>query len=294
MPRSLLVALMLAIVYVVWGSTAPAMKLAVATLPPWWMASLRFGAAGTILWLFCRLRGTALPSRKEWWGAALVGTIMLVGGNGAFAWTLQYLPSGIGALFFALSPLWMAIIGWFMYRERLSPLALAGLLLGLAGMVYLYSPSGAQDLPTWPTVVGVLCSIAWAFGSMLQRRFTGSDLVQQSSLQMLSASLVLAFLSLASGERLSAAAFSPTATWALVYLVLLGSIVGFSAFLWIVRNVPTTLASTYSYANPVVALVIGIDFLHEPFSWHLLAGAGVILLGVALMIAAPKPATVSA
>jgi len=288
MPRSLFVALMLAIVYLFWGATSPAMRLAVATLPPWWMAAIRFFCAGGLLWLYCRLRGLPLPDRHEWFGAALTGTILLVAGNGIFAWTLQYLPSGIGALFFALAPLWMAILGYFMYAERLSAMAMAGLAVGLGGMIYLYSPSGAQDLPTLPTVLGVFTSLAWAFGSMIQRRFTTANVVQFSSMQMLCATPVLALMALLFEKPLAASQFTPQALGALLFLIFLGSIVGFSAFVWVLRHVPTTLASTYSYVNPIVALILGIGFLHERFSWSLAIGAGIIVLGVALMIAAPK------
>src|SRR5271168_4824109 len=136
MPRSLVVAGALASVYVLWGATSPAMRLIVATVPPWWMGAIRFVAAGSVLWAYCRARALPLPSRSEWFGAALTGTILLVLGNGLFAWTLQYLPSGIGAVFFALAPLWMAILGFFMYGERLSRMAIVGLGVGLGGMIF--------------------------------------------------------------------------------------------------------------------------------------------------------------
>jgi len=276
-------------VYVLWGSTAPAIKLAVETLPPWWMAALRFGTAGAILWTWSRVRGVAFPARREWRLAASTGIVLLVIGNGIFSWALQYLPSGIGALFFALSPLFMAIFAFAFYRERLSPLAIVGVCLGLAGMVYLYSPSGAQHLPAIPTILGVVASVAWAFGSIAQRRLRSSDVVQMSAMQMLCASGVLAIMAIVSREPLTAAAFTPTALGALAYLIIFGSVVGFSAFLWLLNNVPTTLASTYSYVNPVVSLAIGIGLLHEPFSWRLAVGAGVIVLGVAVMMISPQP-----
>ncbi len=293
MPRSLVVAAVLGIVYVVWGSTAPAMRLAVETLPPWWMGALRFLCAGFLLWIFSRMRGSPLPTRNEWLGAAVTGIVLLVLGNGLFAWTLLYLPSGIAAVFFALSPLWMAILGYFMYAERLSPMAIAGLAVGLGGMIYLYSPSGAQNLPTLPTVLGVFTSFAWAYGSMIQRRFTTADVVQFSSMQMLCAAPVLGLMALFLEKPLAPSQFTPVAIGSMLFLIFAGSIVGFSAFVWLLRNVPTTLASTYSYVNPIVALVIGIGFLHEPFSWNLAIGAGIIVLGVALMIAAPKRAPIS-
>jgi len=287
--RPLTVAVALGVVYVLWGSTSPAIKVAVASIPAFAMVALRFAAAGTILWTWSRLRRVPLPRAAEWRGAVLTGIMLLVASNGVFSWTLRFIPAGIGALFFALAPLWMAGFGFLLYRERLAPVAALGLIIGLGGMVYLYSPSGAQHLPLLPTVLGVIGSVAWAFGSMIQRRLAGSDVVQMSAMQMLVAALVLALLSIVSGERLALTEFTPSALGALLYLIVFGSIVGFSAFLWLMNNVPTTLASTYSYVNPVVSIVLGITLLHERFSWQLAAGAAVIIVGVAVMMLAPRP-----
>lgn len=274
-------------VYIFWGSTAPAIKIGVASLHPVWFIGLRFVIAGSLMWAWCRVRGTPLPSFEELRGAAVTGVILLVFGNAVFAWTLQYLPSGIGALFFGLSPLWMALFGFVLYRERMSWVAAFGLGLGLLGMLYLYSPSGAQNLPLVPTIVGVFTSVAWAFGSMIQRRFRKTDVVQMSALQMLIAGALLVSVALVSGAALSRAEFTPAALGALGYLVVFGSIVGFSAYLWLMNNVPTTLGSTYSYVNPVVSLAIGIGLLHERFSAPLGFGAATIVAGVAIMMAAP-------
>jgi drug/metabolite transporter (DMT)-like permease len=286
-PRPLPTALALAAVYLLWGSTSPAIKIGVASLHPAWFIGLRFVIAGGLLWIWCRARRTPLPTFGQLRGAALTGVILLVFGNALFAWTLQYLPSGIGALFFGLSPLWMALFGFLLYGERLAPVAAFGLALGLGGMIYLYSPSGAQHLPLVPTVVGVITSITWAFGSMIQRRFRDGDVVQTSALQMLIAGGLLVCVALLAGVPLSRADLTPAATGALAYLIVFGSIVGFSAYLWLMNNVPTTLGSTYSYVNPVVSLAIGIGLLHEPFSWPLAAGGATIVAGVAIMLAAP-------
>ncbi len=294
-PTTLAVGVALALVYVLWGSTAPAIRVAVMTVPPFAMVAIRFGIAGTLLWTWSRFRGTPLPNAREWRGAALTGIALLVASNGVFAWVEQYVPSGIGSIFFALAPLWMALLGFAFYRERLSRLAAFGLALGLAGMVYLYSPSGAQNLPLVPTVLGVATSLAWAFGAMIQRRLAASDLVQMSAMQMLVAAGLLAVVAVGSGERLAVAEFTPAATLAIVFLVIFGSIVGFSAFLWLMNNVSTTLASTYAYVNPIVSIAIGVGLLHERFDWHLAVGAAIILSGVAAMILgrAKKPATIA-
>ncbi len=283
------VAGVLALVYVLWGSTSPAMKIAVTSVPPFWMAAIRFACAGGILWTWCRVRGVALPRRDEWRWAAVTGLVLLVAGNATYAWTLQYVPSGVDSLVFALTPLWMALIAFAFYRERFSALAGVGLVLGLAGMVFLYSPAGAQGLALVPTLVALGTSFTWACGSMLQRRLRGSDLVQTSAVQMLVASAALALLALVLREPLAASAFVPSAAAAIAYLVVFGSVVGFSAYLWLLNNVPATLATTYAYVNPIVALAIGVGFLHEPFSLRLVIGAAVILTGVALIVVAPKP-----
>jgi drug/metabolite transporter (DMT)-like permease len=150
-----------------------------------------------------------------------------------YAWTLRSVPAGLGALFFALVPLWMAFFGFVLYDERLTPLAALGLMLGLAGMIFLYSPSGAQGLPLWPTVIGFVSSIAWAFGAMIQRNLAASDVVQLSAMQMLVAAVVLAVMAAATREHLAVAQFTAAPVAALAYLIVFGSIVGFSAFLWL-------------------------------------------------------------
>lgn len=291
-PPPLTVVLALLAVYVLWGSTAPAIKIAVATMPPWWLAGFRFAIAGAILWTWVRARGVPMPTLRECGRAALTGTILLVLGNGIFAYALQFIPSGIGALFFALAPLFMAIFAFAFYRERFSALAILGIAIGFGGMVFLYSPSGGQHLALWPTILGAFSSLAWAFGSIVQRRSRGSDVVQMSALQMLFASVALFAMAIVGGEHISPAAFNPASIGALAYLIVFGSIVGFSAFLWLLDNVSTTLASTYSYVNPVVSLALGIGFLHEAFSLRLGIGAAIIVLGVAVMALAPRPRNV--
>ncbi len=221
---------------------------------------------------------------REWRGAALSGTSLLVLGNGVFSWCLVYIPSGIGALFFALSPMWNAIIGAAFYRERLAWPAIGGILLGFAGMAYLVSPSGAEHLPLGPTLVAIGSSIAWSVGSMIQRRYPATDALQMSGMQMLVGFALLAPMGAVAGEHLAAAQFTPVALGALAFLIVFGSIVGFSAFVWLARNVPTVLASTYSYVNPVVALAIAALLLHEPLTWHTLLGASITIAGVALML----------
>lgn len=279
-------------VYVLWGSTAPAIRVAVATLPPFEMAGIRFLIAGGLLWAFVRWRGVLLPTPREWGGAAMAGITLLALGNGVFAWSLQYLPSSVGALFFSLSPFFMALFAFVLYRERLSVLGAFGLTLGFAGLVYLVAPSGASSLPLAPTVAGVFSALAWGLGSMLQRRYAARDLVQSSAMQMLAASGTLLALGVLTGERITVPAMTPHALMAVGYLIGFGSIVGYSCYLWLMRNVSTTLASTYAYVNPIVAIALAVTLLHEPLTPRIVVSGIVIVCGVALMMLAPKPAPV--
>lgn len=276
----------LAAVYVFWGSTAPAIKVAVQSLPPWDMAALRFLVAGGILWFWARLRQEPLPSLRDWRGAFFTGTLLLAVANGSFAWCLQYIPAGVGSLFWALTPLWNALIGVLFYRERLSALAFSGIVMGFGGMIYLVSPSGAEHLPLGPVVVMTISSIAWSVGSMIQRRYPATHFIQMSAMQLLVGFAELALIGMLSGERLAPAQFTPAATGALVFLIVFGSLVAFSAFVWLARNVETVLASTYSYVNPIVAITISVTLLHEALTWHTVLGAALVLIGVAMMLPA--------
>jgi drug/metabolite transporter (DMT)-like permease len=284
-----LLVLNLAAVWLVWGSTAPAIRVAVATLPPFVLIGARFLCAGAVLWTYVRLRGVPMPSQREWAGAVLVGIMLLVLGNGLFAWSLQYLNASVGALFFSLTPLLMALFAFAFEREPLTRLGAAGLLLGFAGMAYLLAPAGAASLPLMPVLAGLVSAVAWALGSILQRKIGARDLVQSSAMQMLAAGLAGTVVAFATGERLTATAPRPEAIGAFFYLVVFGSIVGYSCYLWLMRNASTTLASTYAYVNPIVAIALSAVFLHEPLTPRLLIAASVIVLGVALMMLAPRP-----
>jgi drug/metabolite transporter (DMT)-like permease len=288
-PGVALLALNLAAVWIVWGSTAPAIRIAVATLPPFVLIGARFLLAGTLLWTYVRLRGVPLPSRRDWAGAATVGVLLLVFGNGLFAWSLQYLNASVGALFFSLTPLLMALFAFAFEREPLSKRGATGLALGFAGMAYLLVPAGSASLPLMPVLAGLVSAVAWALGSILQRRFGARNVVQSSAMQMLAAGAAGILVALASGERIGADALRPEAVGAFFYLVLFGSIVGYSCYLWLMRNASTTLASTYAYVNPVVAIALSAVFLHEPLTPRLLIAAAVIVLGVAMMMIAPAP-----
>lgn len=298
-PPSLPLILNLAAVYLLWGATAPAMRVGVQTLPPFAMAAMRFVVAGILLWTYVRLRRTPLPTRREWFGATITGTLLLAFGNGAFAWVMQYIPAGVGSLFFCLSPVWMMIFGYAFHRERIPAFGVAGIVTGIGGMVYLLVPSllgasGMVYLPVLPTIVGVCCAISFGLGSVIGRRFASTDLIQTSSMQMLVAGAVLIFTTFATGEHVTPAQFTTPAILALTFLIVGGSIVGFSCYLWLVRSAPVTLVGTYAFVNPIVSIAIGVLLLHEQLTVHTVVAATIVIAGVALMIAAPKPTSTRA
>lgn len=200
-PSALRVALALGAVYLFWGSTAPAMKLAVQTLPPFALVSVRFLAGGSVLWLIARLRRVPLPQQREWATSLVTASLLLVASNALFCWSLQTMPSGLGSLFFALSPLWMTLFAAAFDGERIVPLAIAGLVLGIGGMLAIFVPGAAHGLPLSGIVVDLFASVAWALGSIVQRRFRSTDLVQTSAMQMLLAAPVCEALSLATAEH---------------------------------------------------------------------------------------------
>jgi drug/metabolite transporter (DMT)-like permease len=281
------VVLALLAVYIFWGSTAPAIHVAVQTVPPFAMASVRFLISGAALWAYLRIRSVPLPSRSDCFGAFVTGSLLLAIGNGSFSWSMRELPGGLGSLFFALSPLWMVLAAWPMYGERPRKRSLFGVAIALTGILVVISPASGVHLPALPTAIAIGSSMVWSLGSLLERRFKKSDVVQASAIQLLVAGAELGICSWVSGEHLSVAEWTPLSLAALAYLIVFGSIVGYSAYIWLSRHVRTTIASTYAYVNPIVAVSIGVVFLHEPITTTALLGAAIVLAGVSLMMSAP-------
>ncbi len=271
------VAVALATVYVVWGSTYLAIRVTDRTMPPMLMSSVRFLVAGIALYLFAS-RGGVRPTLREWRAAAIVGAALLLLGNGGVAWAETRLDSGHAALIVAIIPLWVALLDRLFFGRRLSPAAIAGLVVGVAGVALLVRPGGDVDVVAALTLLGT--TGAWAAGSLYAR---GAPLPRSpllsASMQMLCASVLLGIAGVAFGEpgRVHADAFSakPVAAW--LYLVLVGSLIAFSAYAWLLKNVKLSVVSTYAFVNPVVAVGLGSLFLGEQITeTTLLAGASIV------------------
>ena len=277
----------IAAVWLLWGSTFAGMRYAVATIPPFVMASGRFFIAGLILYAICALRGKARPSRDDLVRAAVTGFTLLLLGNGTTAWTVQYLPTGLNSLLLSLSPVWMAIIAFAWGGERPTRLAIVGMLLGFAGLALLLQPKATSALPLWPAVIAVIASVAWSFGSIYQRRAPkSSSLVLSTALQMLFGGAFLAVEAAVSGQwsTFDIHAVAASSLGGFVYLLVFGSLIAYSAYLYTMQTASTALASTYAYVNPIVAVILGMLLFHERFTPLEALASAIILAGVSLMV----------
>jgi drug/metabolite transporter (DMT)-like permease len=283
------VAVALATVYLVWGSTYLAIRVTDRTMPPLLMSSVRFLIAGAALYAFAS-RGRARPTLREWRAAAIVGAALLLIGNGGVAWAETRLESGLAALIVAIIPLWVALMDRAFFGRRLSPVALAGLVVGFAGVALLVRPGGGGDVLAMLALVGT--TAAWAGGSLYARgaKLPESPLLS-ASMQMLAASLFLGVAGLATGEArgVHADSFSTKPVIAFVYLVLVGSLIAFSAYAWLLKNVRISVVSTYAFVNPVVAVALGTVFLNEKIGWATLAAGAAIVVAVVLIVTARAP-----
>lgn len=285
-----------AALYLVWGSTYLGMAIAVETMPPFLMASLRFLAAGALLYGGCRLAGSPAPTSAQWRAAAVVGTLLFIGGNGVVSWSLHWVPSGIAALLIAGTPLWMAILPWLARRSpRPRASSFVGIALGIAGVGLLLGvPTGTA--PSAMLLTGMLAivasSLAWAGGALLSKALVApTSPFMASAMQMLCGSVGLALVSLLAGEpaRFSVDAVSPRSWLAFAYLVLIGAIVGFGAFIYVLRWTTPAQASTYAFVNPLVAVALGWLLAGERITPAMLVATGLIVAAVVVILRSGTP-----
>lgn len=284
-----------AVVYVLWGSTYLAIRIAIETIPPFLMASVRFIVAGAMLYFWSRARGAPRPTRVHWRAAAIVGALLLLGGNGAVVWAEQFVPSGLAALLVATSALWMVLLDW-LRPGGIRPAARVwfGIALGLAGLAWLVGPSSLGGGRVSLIGAGVLWlgSFSWAVGSVYARRapLPESSLLA-NGMEMFAGGVLLGILAVATGEpsRLDLPEVSLRSGLAMLYLLVAGSLIGFTVYIWLVKHAAPAMVGTYAYVNPVVAVLLGWAIADEPLTSRTLVAGGVILLSVALITTAPKP-----
>jgi drug/metabolite transporter (DMT)-like permease len=286
-PRGL-VLLAFASVYLAWGSTYLAIRIAVASFAPPILAGVRFTIAGAGLLLALRLAGwSVVPSAPDLGALAIVGALLLVGGNGLVVWAEQSMPSGLTALIIATVPLWMAGLAALPpARERLAPRAVAGLALGFVGVAVLVTPGIAAGGPLRGEAALLLAALSWSCGSLYARRATVTiDPLIATGWEMLIGGALFLVIAAVAG---SAATTHPTAAGvaALAYLVVFGSWIGFTAYVWLLAHVPAAKVATYAYVNPVIAVVLGWWVLGERLSTAVALGSAIIVVAVVLVTTA--------
>jgi len=278
-------------VYLIWGSTYLGIRFAIETLPPFLMAGTRFLVAGSVLYLWARRKGAAAPSGVNWITAGVVGTLLLIGGNGGVVWAETRVASGLAALLIATEPFWIVLLDWLRPGGRRPGLAVAaGLLFGFIGVGLLVSPFdliGGGRVDALGAAAVVLASLSWAIGSLYTAR--GARLPASPTLatgmEMLIGGALFFPLSAATGEwaKFSLAAVSLKSALALLYLIVFGAIVAFTAYVYLLKNTTPARASTYAYVNPVIAVLLGWAFGGEAVTGRVVLAAAAIIAAVAVI-----------
>jgi drug/metabolite transporter (DMT)-like permease len=282
--------------YIVWGSTYLAIRFAVETIPPFFHAGIRFLVSGIILVVWQRSAGQSMPTRKQWISLAIIGGLLLLGGNGLVSWAEQTIPSGVAALVVGSIPLFLVV------AEAVRPggvkpnwQAIVGLLVGFAGIFILIGPAEISGSTTKLDSFGIIALLAaclfWAIGSVYSKHaeLPKSTLMSTGG-QMLMGSIGLFAVSLATGELSGwdPAGVTTKSILGLIYLILIGSLIGFVSYGWLLQNAPISLVSTYAYVNPIVAVFLGNLFASEPLEPRIWLAAAIII-GSVIFINASKP-----
>ena len=279
-------------VYLIWGSTYLAIRFAIETIPPFLMAGFRFLLAGAVMYWLVRLRGASRPTVRQWLWAAVVGALLLLGGNGGVVWAEQTVPSGQAALLVATEPLWIVLIDWVRPGgERPLRGEVVGLALGVAGVAVLITPAGlfgaAFEVDLVGATVLVFAALAWAVGSVVSRQAPAHESsFVATAMKMLTGGVLLVVAGTITGEwaRLDVAAITPRSWFALAYLVVFGALIGFTAYVWLLKNTTLARASTYAYVNPIVAVILGWMLAAEPLNSRVMVAAGIIVSGVVIVV----------
>jgi drug/metabolite transporter (DMT)-like permease len=277
-------------VYVVWGSTYLAIRVMVETMPPLLAAGVRFGVAGAIFLVVLRLRGgpgKVRATRRELLGAALIGNLLCFGGNGLVTVAERDVPSGLAALIIGSVPLWVVVLR-SIHGDRVPRGTLAGVLVGFAGLAVLVLPGDRPGhAPLGWLLVIVAASISWASGSFYSRRTSlPKEALVSTGWQMLFGGAGMVLVGTVTGEwaSLHADRFSTVSVLAFAYLIVFGSLLAFTAYVWLLRNAPISTVATYAFVNPVIAIFLGWAILNEEITVTVMAGAAAIVLSVAAVV----------
>ena len=286
--RSLAIKLALAFaaIYLIWGSTYLAIRYAVETIPPLVTAGIRHSIAGGILLAWAWWRGFR-PTRQQWVAGFALGALFFLIGHGSLHWAEQYVGSGLAALLIATEPMFILVLGWMMGQQKISPLSALGLALGVVGVAML---TGAElttkGSSLWGLLAVLLGSLAWSLGVVVSPRLKlPSDALGRTALPTLCGALLLLIAAAITGEfqQTHWASISLRSVFGLGYLISFGSVVAFTAYIWLLQRVPPALVATHTYANPVVAVLLGWFLAHEPLTMRVVL-ASVAILGAIVLI----------
>jgi drug/metabolite transporter (DMT)-like permease len=295
--------MVLLILWLINGSSFLAIKISIDTIPPLLSAGIRFMIAGSALYSIYLVK-PILNRRKtpnqahehigkiQWRDAIILGALLMVGGQGILTWGAQYLPSGITGLLNSTVPLWVAILALVIFKRRLSKLPILGLCAGFGGLMLLVAPSlSTGELSPVGTTALVISSVLWALGSLYSTKSKlPVSILASSGMIMITGGLMLTAISLSLGEYrgLEISDISWQSSIALIYLILIVTVIGFTDFYWLLRVTTPSLANTFAYVSPVIAVILGWLLLHESITSTTIIAMVVILIGVALMVTTPR------
>lgn len=278
-----------ACIYFIWGSTFLAIRYAIETIPPFLMAAARFLTAGFVLYAWVRIRKVPKPTLAHWGIAFFIGGLLFLCGNGAVVWSEQRIPSGMASLLMATIPLWMVLLDSLQQRSRPGVRVILGLCLGFAGVIILSARrnlTGNAHAELAATIVSVLGAFCWALGSIYSRRaLLPPSMLLATAMEMIGGGFLLMIAGLAAGEwgQFHVSAISTRSLLSLVYLTFFGSLLSFSAYIWLLKVTAPGHVATYAYVNPMIAVFLGWLIAGEPVTIRLLLAAAVILFAVVLI-----------
>lgn len=288
-----------AAVYVFWGSTYLAIKYAIETLPPFLMAGTRFVIAGGILLIWARFsKDYETPKREHWKTSFIVGTLLLLGGNGGVVFAEHYISSSLAALLVATEPFWIVLLSWlWLGKSRPNLKTVLGIAVGFFGVWMLINgqtTNGSANIGSmqfFGTILVMLSALSWATGSIYGLRAPApKSSILTAGMQMFSGGLVLLVFSLITGETANFSIYqiSTSSLFGVTYLIIFGSLLGFTAYSWLLKNANPAIVSTYAYINPVIAVFLGWLIAGESFTGQMLFGAGIIVGSVVLITSRDK------
>jgi drug/metabolite transporter (DMT)-like permease len=279
-------------IYVLWGTTFLAIRIAVSEVPPLFAAGCRFFVAGVVLYGFMRVKGQPSPQRKQWRNLALIGLLMFVAEYGPLFWAEKYVPSGVTSVLAASIPLITIVMEMLVFRQQRFRWSLLGAaLLGFCGIAILLLPGGQRNFGVFPCIAILLGTIAWSTGSVLNRSLElpeSRPLTSGAAMMLGGGGLLL--LSAMFGEMHPLPHVSLRAGLAILYLIIVGSLLGFTAFVWLLGRMPATRVASHAYVNPIVAVALGYFVAREIITTRMLVGAAIVVVSVFLILRKDKAA----